>query len=76
MGDAVGQLDIYKNIRNGPGNFHAYLWQDGDAVDLERRVDLGGWDRLSGANVINDAGVIAGWGRFDVDSRAYILIPN
>ncbi len=74
-GQVVGILDIYSNIRNGPGNFHAYLWTDGEMIDLEKQVDLGGWDRLSGANVINDVGVIAGWGRFDMDSRGFLLIP-
>lgn len=76
LGDVVGQLDIYRNSRSGPGNFHAYLWRDGAAIDLETQVDLGGWDQFWGANVINDTGVIVGWGRYDVESRGFILIPN
>lgn len=77
--NVVGELDIYRisrNSTNGPGNFHAYLWTNGEAIDLEKQVDLGGWDRLWAANVISDAGVIAGWGRFDVENRGFLMIPN
>jgi len=79
VGEVVGQLDIYRISRNsadGPGNFHAYLWSGGAIIDLETQVDLGGWDRLWAANVINDAGIIAGWGRFDVESRGFVMVPN
>ena len=77
--EVVGQLDIYKTGKgfvDGPGNFHAYLWSNGERIDLEKQVDLGGWDRLWAANVINDAGVIAGWGRYDVESRGFLMLPN
>jgi probable HAF family extracellular repeat protein len=79
FGEIVGQLDIYKTkgFIDGPGNFHAYLWKNGEMIDLETQIDLeSGWDRLWAAHVINDAGVIAGRGRFDVESRGFLLIPN
>ena len=78
FGEIVGQLDIYKTrgFITGPGNFHPYLWKDGEMIDLETQIDpTSGWDRLWAAHVINDAGVIAGRGRFDVESRGFVLIP-
>ena len=77
-GHIVGQLDIYKlkGYINGPGNYHPYLWKNGEMIDLEKQVDFGGWDRLWGATQINDAGIIAGYGRFDVEFRGFLLVPN
>lgn len=45
-------------------------------IDLENQVDLGAWDRLWGATQINDAGIIAGHGRFDVEQRGFLMIPT
>ena len=38
LGHIVGQLDIYKlkGFVDGPGNYHPYLWKDGDMIDLEK----------------------------------------
>jgi hypothetical protein len=53
------------------------LWKKGEMIDLETQIDPeSGWDRLWGAYQINDAGIIAGRGRFDVESRGFLLIPN
>ena len=48
----------------------------GEMIDLERQVDLGNWDRLWGATQINDAGIVAGHGRYDVEQRGFLMVPN
>ena len=46
-------------------------------IDLEKQIDRkSGWESLTGARVINDAGVIAGSGCFDVNPRGFLMIPN
>jgi hypothetical protein len=77
--DVVGWLRIKRNkfdtVLTSPS--YAYLWHNGEPLDLEQVIDReSGWDALWGANVINNAGVIAGWGRFDVNNRGFLLIPN
>jgi hypothetical protein len=53
------------------------LWKNGEMIDLLTQIDRdSGWDRLWSATTINDAGIIGGRGRFDVDSRGFLLIPN
>jgi hypothetical protein len=53
------------------------LWKNGDVIDLESQIDRkSGWGPLWSANVINDDGIIAGRGRFDVESRGFLLIPS
>ena len=78
LGEIVGRLTLL--LRGGVVDApYAYLWKDGEMINLEkdRMIDGdGGWDRLWSANVINDAGIIAGIGRFDVESRGFLLIPN
>ena len=79
LGEIVGQLDIYKTKGwiSGPGNYHPYVWKNGEMIDLETQIDPNsGWERLWGAYQINDAGIIAGRGRSDVESRGFLLIPN
>jgi probable HAF family extracellular repeat protein len=78
-GEIVGQLDIYKITKNGTGwpKYHAWLWSNGSGVDLEKLIDRkSGWDQLWGANRISNGGVIAGYGRFDVEKRGFIMIPS
>ena len=78
-GEIVGQLDIHKVTRNGTGwpEYHAWFWSNGSGVDLETLIDRkSGWDQLWGANRISNGGVIAGHGRFDVEKRGFIMIPN
>jgi uncharacterized membrane protein len=77
LGEIAGQVEIVPR-KNYAGFYpYAYLWKDGAMVNLEQLVDPdSGWDRLWGAYLINDAGLIAGRGRYDVDSRGFLLIPN
>jgi hypothetical protein len=75
VGEIVGRLHLVDRRGQylGPS---ACLWKNGDVIDLETRIDRkSGWDQLWGANVINDAGIIAGYGRFDVDHRGFLLVP-
>lgn len=80
FGEIVGQLDIQKKTRNGmidPPQWHAYLWRDGHMIDLGKQIaSNSGWDKLKWANTINNAGVIGGWGHFDVQHRGFLLIPS
>jgi hypothetical protein len=53
------------------------LWNGGDVINLQTQIDGdSGWGALWSAHVINDAGIIAGRGRFDVESRGFLLIPS
>ena len=76
LGEIVGGLTILtKGGAYAPS--YAYLWKDGDAIDLKTQIDRkSGWGSLWNANAINNAGIIAGRGRFDVESRGFLLIPN
>jgi hypothetical protein len=77
FGDIVGQLDVYKlqGYIAGPMAYRAYLWKDGEATDLETLIDDDGWGQLWAGKLINNQGVIAGYGRYDVDSRGFIMVP-
>jgi hypothetical protein len=73
-GAIVGQLDISKT--NWPNNY-AYLWRGGKGYALEKEIGKDtGWDRLWRAERINNGGVITGYGRYDVQNRGFILVPN
>ena len=75
----VGSLDIQRSRGGtiGPPQWHAYLWRNGQPIDLGVQIDSrSGWDGLRWADTINNAGVIGGWGRFDVQHRGFLLIPN
>jgi probable HAF family extracellular repeat protein len=76
LGEIVGRLTIL--TKGGRHTLdYAYLWKDGDMIDLETQTDRdSGWDRLWSVNVINDDGIIAGIGRFDVEFRGFPLIPT
>lgn len=79
LGEIVGQLDVYRTTGYiaGPGNFRAHLWRDGKTIDLNTQISSkSGWGRLWGARTINDAGIIGGWGHYDVERRGFLLIPN
>jgi hypothetical protein len=72
--EIVGVLAVSKR---GLGPDHAYLWKDGDPIDLAKQIDRkSGWERLHRANQINNNGVIAGQGVFDVVYRGFLMIPN
>jgi len=75
LGEVVGQLAILLKARYEA--HYAYLWKDGTMIDLETQIDPdSGWDRLWAASCINDPGIIAGCGSFDIAYRAFLLIPN
>jgi probable HAF family extracellular repeat protein len=78
LGEIVGKLDIRSKRQSiGPSVHYAYLWRNGEMIDLEKQIDReSGWDRLWGAYVVNDEGIIAGSGRFDGLHRGFLLIPN
>ena len=73
-GAIVGRLDISKTTW---WNNYAYLWRDGKSYALEKEIGKDtGWDRLWRAQRINNSGVITGSGRYDVQDRGFILVPN
>jgi probable HAF family extracellular repeat protein len=77
FGEVVGYLVIV--IKGGWGEGHyAYLWKDGGMFDLNNLIGRdSGWAHLWGARLINDAGIIAGWGYYQIEQhRGFFLIPN
>ena len=76
-GTAVGDLRILeKRFKHGFGHYYAYLWKDGEAIDLNSQIsDESGWD-LNRAEVISNGGLIGGYGHFDMEFRGFLLIPN
>ena len=52
FGKIVGILDIYRirgAVNPGPFIYHAYLWQDGNPIDLSKQIDpAAGWVLASG----------------------------
>lgn len=71
-GQIVGMLEIGRLASD-----HAYLWKSGDEVDLNSQIPVdSGWSRLTWANRINNSGVIAGWGSYDVTMRGFLMIPK
>jgi probable HAF family extracellular repeat protein len=59
------------------GSDRALLWEDGQVYSL---LDLvlypRDWTALEVANDINDTGEITGWGWYDGEARAFIMIPR
>lgn len=75
-GAIVGSLRILDKRGRGPGREYAYFWKDGQSIDLNTQVSAeSGWE-LNWAGVISNAGLIGGYGHFDVDTRGFLLIPN
>ena len=75
-GAIVGSLRILDKKARGPGREYAYLWKDGESIDLNTQVTRdSGWE-LNWAGVISNGGLIGGYGHFDVYTRGFLLIPN
>lgn len=75
--EIVGQLLIKSFPSDAWGTPTAYLWSNGEPIDLNKQIDSNiGWGPLWNANVINNAGIIGGWGEFDVTDRGFLLILN
>jgi hypothetical protein len=75
-GQIVGKLQVWS--KRSPG-FRAVLWENGEAVDLSKRVSLGRSERIEDAGKVNNTGLITGNGTFpDFESEggAYLLIPK
>jgi uncharacterized membrane protein len=74
-GDIVGYATV--STKHYPGRNYAQLWRGSERIDLATQIpDDSGWVRLSSAWRINNRGVIAGGGVFDVPNRGFIMIPN
>ncbi len=76
LGQIVGRLQVW--TKRSPG-FRAVLWENGQAVNLSKRVSLGRSERIDKAGQINNDGLITGHGTFlDFKSEggAYLLIPK
>ena len=75
--EIVGYAAIDFQHLGFPGKDYAQLWRGGERIDLTGQIPKhSGWARLRSATVINNSGVIAGYGWFDVATRGFIMIPN
>lgn len=72
VGEIVGELDIRKT-KGGqtlPPDWHVYLWRDGTSIQLLKQIDpSSGWERLTTVATLNNAGMIAGQGWYDVEPK-------
>jgi probable HAF family extracellular repeat protein len=65
-----------ENCLDEPQSRHAFLWENGDIVDLNTLIPASSDLLLRGASNINDRGEIAGIGVLpNGDVRAFLLIP-
>jgi probable HAF family extracellular repeat protein len=72
-GQVVGTTE---DCLDEPQSRHAFLWENGDIVDLNTLIPPGSDLLLRGASNINDRGQIAGIGVLpNGDFRAFLLIP-
>ncbi len=55
---------------------YAFLWQDGETLDLNASLPLNSGWRLTKANGINNKGQIAGYGEIGGKTRAFLLTPE
>ena len=74
----AGQVVGYFQTKLSP---MAFLWQDGQMIDLNELVDSGRKNYLKSASGINDAGHIVGLIRIqlrggDAEEHGFLLIPN
>jgi probable HAF family extracellular repeat protein len=54
----------------------AFLWENGEMWNLNDLIDPhSGWELLS-AEAINSSGVIVGYGRFEGQTRSFLLMPR
>ncbi len=61
---------------NAQAKPRAFLYRNGAMVDLNTRIrDDSGWT-LQTARAINETGAIVGWGRFQSETRGFLLTPR
>ncbi|MCW3050985.1 MAG: hypothetical protein JWN14_155 [Chthonomonadales bacterium] len=65
----VGQLDQYPNTR-------AFLYENNQAIDLNTLIPANSGWALQGAQAINDAGQIVGFGTINGAIHAFLLTPT
>jgi hypothetical protein len=59
-----------------PDTERAFLWDNGEMLDLNERIAPdSGWE-LSRATAINDRGQIVGYGLFQGQQAGFVLIPD
>ena len=78
QGEIVGELwvSVRGHSSSFPGSPVAYLWKDGEAIDLNSQIPArSGWE-LHSATAISNGGIIGGLGGFDGSSRGFLLVPN
>lgn len=66
---------VGKSYTNPP-NIHAYLYKDGELIDLNQFLEptsISGWRALTEAKDINNHNQIVGWGRRWKEKHGYIL---
>jgi probable HAF family extracellular repeat protein len=70
QGIAVGYSGV------GGGVDHAFIWKDGQMLDLNNLVSMpSGWV-LNYANAINEWGMIVGEGTFNGEWQSFALVPE
>lgn len=63
------------NVSDSTQDLRAILWERGQPVDLNRRIDpASGW-RLEAARAVNRRGQVCGVGQHDGRTRAFLLTP-
>ena len=73
VGQATPELKRNQTIPSPP---QAYLWRDGNRIELLREINSNsGWS-LWGAHKISNEGVIAGNGELDGARRGFLLTPH
>jgi probable HAF family extracellular repeat protein len=73
-GEAVGHASGFYGFPTIDGK--AVLWRNGVAVDLNQRIPAGSGWVLRSAERIDAAGHIVGYGSFEGQTRAFLLVPQ
>jgi hypothetical protein len=79
VGQIVGALHVKKNPKDPQPDIRAMLWENGQVIDLSKRVSLGRFEKIENAGEINNDGLITGDGTlldFKSEGGAYLLIPK
>ena len=70
-----GQVVGYSSIAPVSGSFHAFLYSNGNMIDLNTLIDpSSGWTLQSGQG-INDLGQITGYGVINGQTHAFLMTP-